>query len=262
MHWADQRPAWLWSPDGSTLLWRNTAARLFNGKLKKHRREARPPRPVPIKGQVARLIRLGCDRPLQPQPRPVPRRRTPVATTCSCTPLALSDGETALLLVGVDPVPADVREGAGELPADAMSEALFPAGQAYRLVGPGTEIRRRDRHQGRPARRNAGVSQQSTASPAQSTRFARKKACRPTIRTRTSTSPTCPSRCCRLALPRSPRLNHRRPRATTGSSRCRRPRPSTGALSSLFDRLVDDTRPLLAAHRRGRELHRGAGAAD
>ena len=48
--------------------------------------------------------------------------------------------ETALLLVGVDPITADVREGAGEMAADAMSEALFPSGQSYRLAEPGTDI--------------------------------------------------------------------------------------------------------------------------
>ena len=34
-HWADARPAWLWSQDGETLLWRNEAARFFHGKVKK-----------------------------------------------------------------------------------------------------------------------------------------------------------------------------------------------------------------------------------
>jgi hypothetical protein len=59
VHWADQRPAWLWSQDGSTLLWRNASARLFNGKLKKTGLKLGA-EPVPIKGQVARLIRLGA----------------------------------------------------------------------------------------------------------------------------------------------------------------------------------------------------------
>ncbi len=139
MHWADQRPAWLWSGDGSTLLWRNTAARLFNGKLKKDRVKLSA-EPVPIKGQVARLIRLGAVGRSSLSRVQFLAGEKPVATTCSCTPLIMSDGETALLLVGVDPIPADVREGAGEMPADTMSEALFPSGRSYRLVEPGTDI--------------------------------------------------------------------------------------------------------------------------
>ena len=57
-HWADARPAWLWSQDGETLLWRNEAARFFHGKVKKHGVKLAP-EAVPIKGQIARLIRLG-----------------------------------------------------------------------------------------------------------------------------------------------------------------------------------------------------------
>ncbi|MEO7223301.1 MAG: histidine kinase dimerization/phospho-acceptor domain-containing protein, partial [Devosia sp.] len=139
MHWADGRPAWLWSADGSTLLWRNTSARLFNGKLKKDRVKLSA-EPVPIKGQVTRLIRLGAIGRSSLSRVQFLAGERPVATTCSCTPLTMADGETALLLVGVDPIAADVREGAGEMPPDAMSEALFPAGQSYRLVEPGTEI--------------------------------------------------------------------------------------------------------------------------
>ena len=133
VHWADQRPAWLWSHDGTTLLWRNTAARLFNGKLKKAgvRLAADP---VPIKGQVARLIRLGS-----PGRSSLSRVQflaggRPVATTCTCTPLALDGDESALLLVAVDPVAEDVRASVGELQPDAMTEALFPAGWSYELV--------------------------------------------------------------------------------------------------------------------------------
>jgi PAS domain-containing protein len=139
MHWADERPAWLWSADGSTLLWRNNSARLFNGKLKKDRVKLSA-EPVPIKGQVARLVRLGAIGRSSLSRVQFLAGEKPVATTCSCTPLTLPDGEVALLLVGVDPIPADVRDGAGDMPADAMSEALFPAGQSYRLVVVGADI--------------------------------------------------------------------------------------------------------------------------
>ena len=73
MHWADPRPAWLWSHDGSTLLWRNRAARYFNGRIKKHGLKLAP-EAVPIKGQVA-ADPARLDRPVEPKPGAVPRRR-------------------------------------------------------------------------------------------------------------------------------------------------------------------------------------------
>jgi PAS domain-containing protein len=138
MHWADLRPAWLWSADGSTLLWRNNAARLFNAKAKKDRVKLSA-EAVPIKGQVARLVRLGAIGRSSLSRVQFLAGEKPVATTCTCTPLALTEGEIVLLLVGVDPIPADVRLAAGDMPADAMSEALFPAGLAYSLVDRGHE---------------------------------------------------------------------------------------------------------------------------
>jgi PAS domain-containing protein len=139
LHWADQRPAWLWSQDGATLLWRNSAARLFNGKVKKHgvkfAAEA-----VPIKGQVARLVRLGSIGRSSLSRVQFLAGERPVATTCSCTPLSLADGETALLLVGVDPIAADIVGAAGEIVPDAMSESLFPAGTDYRLAAAGEDV--------------------------------------------------------------------------------------------------------------------------
>ena len=139
MHWADQRPAWLWSGDGGRLLWRNNAARLFNAKPKKDRVKLSPDA-VPIKGQVARLIRLGSLGRSSLSRVQFLAGEKPVATTCSCTPLAMPNGETALLLVGVDPIPAEIRDGAGEMLPDAASEALFPSGASYRLAEPGEDL--------------------------------------------------------------------------------------------------------------------------
>ena len=85
MHWADQRPAWLWSADGSTLIWRNTAARLFNARAKKDRVKLSP-EAVPIRGQVARLIRLGSLGRSSLSRVQFLAGEKPVATTCSCTP--------------------------------------------------------------------------------------------------------------------------------------------------------------------------------
>jgi PAS domain-containing protein len=139
MHWADQRPAWLWSADGNTLLWRNNAARLFNAKPKKDRIKLSAGA-VPIKGQIARLIRLGDVGRSSLSRVQFLAGDKPVASTCSCTPLTMPNGEVALLLVGVDPISAEVREGVRELAPDPMSEALFPAGAPYRLVEGGTEL--------------------------------------------------------------------------------------------------------------------------
>ncbi len=139
LHWADQRPAWLWSADGSTLIWRNSAARLFKAKLKKERLKLSS-EAVPIKGQVARLIRLGAPGRSSLSRVQFLAGEKPLATTCSCTPLVMPNGETALLLVGVDPIPAEVRGEAGEMSPDAMSEALFPAGASYRLAEAGAEL--------------------------------------------------------------------------------------------------------------------------
>ena len=139
MHWADQRPAWLWSADGNALLWRNNAARLFNAKPKKERIKLSAPA-VPIKGQVARLVRLGAVGRSSLSRVQFLAGDKPVATTCSCTPLTMPSGELALLVVGVDPIPAEVREGVGELAPDPMSEALFPAGVSYRLAEAGADL--------------------------------------------------------------------------------------------------------------------------
>ncbi|MEO6012110.1 MAG: hypothetical protein ABIQ30_00800 [Devosia sp.] len=133
MHWADQRPAWLWSHDGSALLWRNNAARLFNAKIKKHGLKLSADA-VPIKGQIARLIRLGSPGRSSLSRVQFLAGEKPVASTCSCTPLAMEDGAIALLLVGVDPIDVELREAAGDLGPDRMSETLFPFGAHYELV--------------------------------------------------------------------------------------------------------------------------------
>src|SRR5690606_810382 len=117
VHWTDPRPAWLWSGDGQRLLWRNRAARYFGagadaGGLKL------APAPVPIKGQVARLIRLGAvGRPSLSRIQFLSGER-PVSQTCTITPLLMADGAAGLLIVGVDPVDeAILAAGQGDDPA-------------------------------------------------------------------------------------------------------------------------------------------------
>jgi len=129
-HWADPRPAWLWSADGQALLWRNLAARLFPGKGGK--RGSVPADAMPIRGQVARLIRLGSlNRSSLSRMQFVVDDR-PVSATCACTPLTLADGQVGLLVVNVDPIgPEQLTTLSGR---DTAQEALFPAGADYLLI--------------------------------------------------------------------------------------------------------------------------------
>ena len=107
VHWADPRPAWLWSADGSQLLWRNGTAPLFGAKLKKSGLKLAPDA-QPIKGQVPRLIRLGSLGRSSLSRIQFLAGGRPISTTCTVTPLELADGEAAALLVGVDPIEPDI----------------------------------------------------------------------------------------------------------------------------------------------------------
>lgn len=129
-HWADPRPAWLWSADGQSLLWRNLAARLFPGKGRKHAPVAADV--MPIRGQIARLIRLGSlNRSSLSRMQFVADDR-PVSATCACTPLPLTNGDIGLLVVNVDPIgPDQMMTLSGR---DSIEEALFPPGADYLLI--------------------------------------------------------------------------------------------------------------------------------
>ena len=131
-HWGDARPAWLWSSDGKSLLWRNAAARLFNAKVKKHGLRLAP-EAVPIKGQVARLVRLGMPGRASLSRMQFLAGGRPLSATCSITPLELPDGQSALLVVAVDPVGPDVL-AAVETGDDARGIAFLPAGSEYLLI--------------------------------------------------------------------------------------------------------------------------------
>ena len=113
-HETDSRPAWLWSQDGQTLLWHNSAAELFLAKLKKHGLKLAAPA-VPIKGQVARNIRLGSVGRTSLARIQFLAGEKPASSTCATTPLAWQDGQTALLIVGVDPIDADILQAAADL---------------------------------------------------------------------------------------------------------------------------------------------------
>jgi signal transduction histidine kinase len=129
-HADDPRPAWLWSQDGQLLLWRNAAAELFLAKRKKHGLKLAAPA-VPIKGQVARNIRLGSTGRTSLARIQFIAGEKPASSTCATTPLTWQDGQTVLLIVGVDPIDADVLEAAVEAqqaPPEAPSEPAIAPG--------------------------------------------------------------------------------------------------------------------------------------
>jgi signal transduction histidine kinase len=137
-HWVDARPAWLWSADGRTQLWRNPAARLFNARMKKHGLKLAP-EAVPIKGQIARLVRLGSPGRSSLSHIQFLAGGRPLSATCSVTPLELPDGQLALLVVAVDPLAPEVR-AAVEPAADASVASVLPEGSDYLFVEPDGEL--------------------------------------------------------------------------------------------------------------------------
>lgn len=139
VHWADARPAWLWSQDGETLLWRNDAARYFHGKIKKHGLKLAP-EAVPIKGQIARLIRLGSMGRASLSRIQFLAGERPISTTCTCTPLELAGGDIGLLIVGVDPIEPELLEAHDPLHVDAMTAKLLPDGAEFLLVSEDGQI--------------------------------------------------------------------------------------------------------------------------
>jgi signal transduction histidine kinase len=145
VHWADARPAWLWSQDGETLLWRNDAARYFHGKIKKHGLKLAP-EAVPIKGQIARLIRLGSMGRSSLSRIQFLAGERPISTTCTCTPLELESGETGLLIVGVDPIEPELLEAHDPMQVDAVAAKLLPDGAEFLLVSEDGQIAGGSRH--------------------------------------------------------------------------------------------------------------------
>ena len=128
-HADDSRPAWLWSQDGQLLLWQNAAAPLFLAKLKKHGLKLALPA-VPIKGQIARNIRLGSIGRTSLARIQFIAGDKPASSTCATTPLTWQDGQTVLLIVGVDPIADDIMEAAAEAARPAGDEAQVAEGEA------------------------------------------------------------------------------------------------------------------------------------
>lgn len=131
-HAADPRPAWLWSQDGQSLIWSNPAAALFLAKLKKHGLKRAQPA-VPIKGQVSRTIRLGSPGRTSLTRIQFQAGDKPASATCAATPLTWENGQIALLIVGVDPIDAEIIAAAG-VQADAV-EPQFGSAEGSDLAG-------------------------------------------------------------------------------------------------------------------------------
>lgn len=104
---ADAKPAWLWSGDGKDLIWANPAARLRGAKSKKRRLKLAPVL-TPIKGQVARLMRLGALGRSSLSRMQFTLGKKPVSATCTCTPLTLENSAPALMIVEVDAIDRDL----------------------------------------------------------------------------------------------------------------------------------------------------------
>ncbi|MCS6761881.1 MAG: HAMP domain-containing histidine kinase [Candidatus Devosia symbiotica] len=133
-HAADPRPVWLWSHDGLTLIWHNPAAELFLARLKKHGLKLAPPA-APIKGQIARNIRLGSTDHTSLARVQFLAGEKPASATCAVTPLIWLNGQNILLIVGVDAIDAEIRAAAqsdttgddsAALPADELIESPTP----------------------------------------------------------------------------------------------------------------------------------------
>ncbi|MET3900580.1 signal transduction histidine kinase [Devosia sp. UYZn731] len=136
-HDADSRPAWLWSQDGQTLIWQNAAAELFLAKMKKHGLKLALPA-IPIKGQIARNIRLGSNGRTSLARIQFLAGEKPTSSTCATTPLLWEDDQPVLLIVGVDPIDAEILaaaevardSGDGGAPSAAPVQAVADEPQA------------------------------------------------------------------------------------------------------------------------------------
>lgn len=123
-HAEDSRPAWLWSQDGLLLLWQNAAAPLFLAKAKKHGLKLAAPA-IPIKGQIARNIRLGSVGRTSLARIQFIAGDKPASSTCATTPLLWQDGQAVLLVVGVDPIAPEILDAA-RVPTDDQDAVALP----------------------------------------------------------------------------------------------------------------------------------------
>lgn len=132
-HLTDPRPSWLWAEGGGSALWQNSAARTFKPKLKRKAKSDL----IPIGRQIARALRLGVEGRASLSRMQFTIGRKPISLTCTCTPLTLSDGRKALLVVGVDAIERDPDEM--EIVHSGL-DGLPGLDVAHVVVGPDGEI--------------------------------------------------------------------------------------------------------------------------
>lgn len=132
----DPRPVWFWDEDGSRLLWRNLAARLFRTKAKKKSVKLLPD-PVPLRGQINRLIRLGAHGRASLSRMRFQIGKKPVSTTCSCIPL-LNDDLTGLLVISSDTI--DPKFFSGDAYDLAASAQMFRPELDYVVIDDSHEV--------------------------------------------------------------------------------------------------------------------------
>jgi PAS domain-containing protein len=142
-HADDTRPAWLWSREGDQLIWQNAAAGLFLAKIKKHGLK-RAPLAIPIKGQVARNIRLGSTGRTSLARIQFLAGGKPASSTCAATPLIWQDGQPVLLIVGVDPIADEILAAGAAEDDSAEAEAVAADGGADVLPESGPEVQSDD----------------------------------------------------------------------------------------------------------------------
>lgn len=133
----DPRPVWFWNEDGSELIWRNLAAKLFRSKFKKKGLKFLPD-PVPLKGQVTRLIRLGHDGRASISRMRFQMGKKPVSATCSCVPLNNQDGTIGLFVISTDAIDFGLFDG--DAFALVANEQLFTPAQYYVILNAENEI--------------------------------------------------------------------------------------------------------------------------
>jgi signal transduction histidine kinase/PAS domain-containing protein len=133
----DPRPVWFWNEDGSVLIWRNLAAKLFRSKFKKKGLKFLPD-PIPLKGQVSRLIKLGSNGRASVSRMRFRMGKKPVSSTCSCIPLHYGEKQKGLLVISTDAI--DLAQFDGDAFALVADEQLFEPAQNYAIVSIDDEI--------------------------------------------------------------------------------------------------------------------------
>lgn len=149
-HAASPQPVWLWSADGSRVLWCNEAGAAALGADAQHLL-AKPRSPADPHGrQVAQLARrLAPDGATRLERLRGFGARLGQLTTCACSRFELRDGKTAILLVAIDisiraapsatsPVVApqsDTSQASDGIPSEEVNEALSEAPSPHAQMG-------------------------------------------------------------------------------------------------------------------------------